>query len=105
MDDQGKFLGLRVKTIANLGAYMSTFSSSFRHISTPRSCPVSMQSRRSTARSMLSIQMALLFAGRRPERLSWSSGWWRRRAAMGIDPVDLRKKNFIDHFPHQTLSS
>ncbi|HEY4861233.1 MAG TPA: molybdopterin cofactor-binding domain-containing protein, partial [Xanthobacteraceae bacterium] len=21
---------------------------------------------------------------------------------MGIDPVDLRKKNFIDHFPHQT---
>ena len=28
MDEKGKFLALRVKTIANMGAYLSTFASS-----------------------------------------------------------------------------
>ena len=37
------------------------------------------------------------------KRLSWLSGWWRwRRGKLGIDPADLRRRNFIKTFPHQT---
>ena len=39
-------------------------------------------------------------ARRRP---SWSSGWSRSGAReMGVDPAELRRKNFIKSFPHQT---
>ncbi len=65
-DPDGKVTGLRVKTVANLGAYMSTFSSSV---------PTYLYGTR------------LIEVGGRQ---------------MGVDPADLRQKNFIKTFPHQT---
>jgi len=106
-DGQGKILGLRVKTIANLGAYMSTFSSSI---------PTYLYG------TLLSGQYAIpaiycevdaVYTNTAPVDAYRGAG--RPEATfvverlvevaareMSMDPVDLRKKNFIDRFPHQT---
>ncbi len=47
-DENGKIIALRVDTIANLGAYMSLFSSRPRPTSTRRFCRASTTSPRST---------------------------------------------------------
>jgi aerobic carbon-monoxide dehydrogenase large subunit len=107
MDGEGKILGLRVKTIANLGAYMSTFSSSV---------PTYLYG------TLLSGQYAIpaiycevdaVYTNTAPVDAYRGAG--RPEATfvverlveiaareMGINPVDLRKKNFISRFPHQT---
>ena len=85
LDANGKILGLRVHTIANLGAYPSTFWSSCRPISMRRCCRVSTTSRRSTARSTRSTptpRRSTPFAARAGRRRpSWSSASSRRRRA------------------------
>jgi carbon-monoxide dehydrogenase large subunit len=74
----GKILALRAHTIANLGAYMSTFSSSVPTYLYGTCSPASTESRRSIARSTRSIPtpcrstpIAAPAVRRRP---SWSSG-------------------------------
>ncbi|HEY2186117.1 MAG TPA: xanthine dehydrogenase family protein molybdopterin-binding subunit [Xanthobacteraceae bacterium] len=106
-DEKGKILGLRVKTIANLGAYMSTFSSSV---------PTYLYG------TLLSGQYAIpaiycevdaVYTNTAPVDAYRGAG--RPEATfvverlievaarqLGIDPVDLRKMNFIERFPHQT---
>ena len=78
-----------------------------RPISMPRCCRASTTFRRSIARSTRSTptpcrSMPIAApAGRR--RPSWSSGWSRSaRANSASIPADLRKRNFIKSFPHQT---
>ena len=106
LDADGKILGLRAKTIANLGAYMSTFSSSVPtylyatllsgQYDIPQIyCEVDAVYT-NTSRSML---IAAPGARKRP---SWSNGWWRSRRANSKDPAEMRRKNFIKNFPHQT---
>jgi carbon-monoxide dehydrogenase large subunit len=107
LDGEGKILGLRVKTIANLGAYMSTFSSSI---------PTYLYG------TLLSGQYAIpaiycevdaVYTNTTPVDAYRGAG--RPEATfvverlvevaareMGINPADLRKKNFISRFPHQT---
>jgi len=102
-----RILGLRVKTIANLGAYMSTFSSSV---------PTYLYG------TLLSGQYAIpaiycevdaVYTNTAPVDAYRGAG--RPEATfvverlvevaardMGIDPAELRKKNFISRFPHQT---
>jgi carbon-monoxide dehydrogenase large subunit len=106
-DGDGRITGLRVKTIANLGAYMSTFSSSV---------PTYLYG------TLLSGQYAIpaiycevdaVYTNTAPVDAYRGAG--RPEATfvverlvevaareMGMDPVDLRKKNFISQFPHQT---
>jgi aerobic carbon-monoxide dehydrogenase large subunit len=106
-DADGKILGLRAKTIANIGGYMSTFSSAI---------PTYMYA------TLLSGQYAIpqiycevdaVYTNTVPVDAYRGAG--RPEASfvverlievgareLGQDPADLRRKNFVRAFPHQT---
>jgi aerobic carbon-monoxide dehydrogenase large subunit len=106
-DAEGKILGLRAKTIANIGGYMSTFSSAI---------PTYMYA------TLLSGQYAIpqiycevdaVYTNTVPVDAYRGAG--RPEASfvverlievgareLGQDPADLRRKNFVKAFPHQT---
>ncbi len=106
-DAEGKITGLRAKTIANLGAYMSTFSSSvptylyatllsgqygipaiYCEVDAVYTNTVPVDAYRGAGRPEATFVVErLVEVGARE---------------LGIDPADLRKKNFIKTFPHQT---
>ncbi|NVO16487.1 MAG: xanthine dehydrogenase family protein molybdopterin-binding subunit [Rhodoplanes sp.] len=107
LDRDGKILGLRVKTIANLGAYMSTFSSSIPTylyatlLSGQYAIPAIHCAVDAVYTNTVPVD-AYRGAGRPEatyvvERLMEVSA---RR--LGIDPAELRRRNFITSFPHQT---
>jgi len=107
MDGQGHFLALRVKTIANMGAYLSTFAS-----------------------AVPTILYATLLAGQYKTPAIWCEvkavftntspvdayrGAGRPEATyvverivetaardMGLDPAELRRRNFVTEFPYAT---
>jgi carbon-monoxide dehydrogenase large subunit len=106
-DAEGKITALRAKTIANLGAYMSTFSSSvptylyatllsgqygipniYCEVDAVYTNTVPVDAYRGAGRPEATyVVERLVEAGARE---------------MNIDPADLRKRNFIKTFPHQT---
>src|SRR5262249_13510047 len=106
-DADGKVTGLRVRTIANLGAYMSTFSSSvptylygtllsgqyeipaiYCEVDAVYTNTVPVDAYRGAGRPEATFVVErLIEVGARE---------------MGMDPADLRRKNFIKTFPHQT---
>jgi len=106
-DAEGKITALRAKTIANLGAYMSTFSSSvptylyatllsgqygipniYCEVDAVYTNTVPVDAYRGAGRPEATYVV---------ERLVEASA-----REMNIDPADLRKRNFIKTFPHQT---
>ena len=106
-DGDGKILALRAKTIANLGAYMSTFSSSvptylyatllsgqyeipqiYCEVDAVYTNTVPVDAYRGAGRPEATFVVErLVEVGARE---------------MGQDPAELRRKNFIKKFPHQT---
>jgi len=106
-DGDGKILALRAKTIANLGAYMSTFSSSvptylygtllsgqyaipqiYCEVDAVYTNTVPVDAYRGAGRPEATFVVErLVEIGARE---------------LGVDPADLRRKNFIKTFPHQT---
>src|SRR6516165_1018499 len=107
LDANGKMLAMRVKTIANLGAYMSTFSSSvptylyatllsgqydiphiYCEVDAVYTNTVPVDAYRGAGRpeATFVVERLVEVAARQ----------------MDIDPADLRKRNFIKTFPHQT---
>src|SRR5947208_11562166 len=107
LDSNGKILAMRVKTIANLGAYMSTFSSSvptylyatllsgqydipqiYCEVDAVYTNTVPVDAYRGAGRpeATFVVERLVEVAARQ----------------MDIDPADLRKRNFISKFPHQT---
>ncbi|HEV2624268.1 MAG TPA: molybdopterin cofactor-binding domain-containing protein, partial [Xanthobacteraceae bacterium] len=106
-DQEGKILALRAKTIANLGAYMSTFSSSvptylyatllsgqyeipqiYCEVDAVYTNTVPVDAYRGAGRPEATFVVErLVEVGARE---------------MGQDPAELRRKNFIKKFPHQT---
>jgi carbon-monoxide dehydrogenase large subunit len=106
-DRDGKITALKVKTIANLGAYMSTFSSSvptylyatllsgqydipkiYCEVDAVYTNTVPVDAYRGAGRPEATFVVErLVEIGARELR---------------IDPAELRKKNFISKFPHQT---
>jgi carbon-monoxide dehydrogenase large subunit len=106
-DGDGKILALRAKTIANLGAYMSTFSSSvptylygtllsgqygianiYCEVDAVYTNTVPVDAYRGAGRPEATFVVErLVEIGARE---------------MGMDPSELRKRNFIKSFPHQT---
>jgi len=107
LDANGKILALRAKTIANLGAYMSTFSSSVPTylygtlLSGQYDIP-SIYCEVDAVYTNTAPVDAYRGAGRPEatfvvERLVEVSA-----RQMGIEPAELRKRNFIKTFPHQT---
>jgi carbon-monoxide dehydrogenase large subunit len=105
--DDGRITALKVKTIANLGAYMSTFSSSvptylyatllsgqydipaiYCEVDAVYTNTVPVDAYRGAGRPEATFVVErLVECGARE---------------LGLDPADLRKKNFIKSFPHQT---
>ena len=107
LDANGKILALRAKTIANLGAYMSTFSSSVPTylygtlLSGQYDIP-SIYCEVDAVYTNTAPVDAYRGAGRPEatfvvERLVEVSA-----RQMGIEPAELRRRNFIKTFPHQT---
>ena len=106
-DEKGKIVGLRVKTVANLGAYMSTFSSSIPTylyatlLSGQYAIPAIYCEVDAVYTNTVPVD-AYRGAGRPEatyvvERLMEISA-----REMGVDPAELRRRNFIKTFPHQT---
>ncbi|MGA2548581.1 MAG: xanthine dehydrogenase family protein molybdopterin-binding subunit [Burkholderiaceae bacterium] len=106
-DPQGKFLGMRVHTKANLGAYLSTFASSVPTIlyatllagqyTTPKIyCHVTGVFTNTTPVD------AYRGAGR-PEATYVVERLVETAAReLKIDPAEIRRRNFIREFPYQT---
>src|SRR5690242_21286731 len=103
----GRILALRARTIANLGAYMSTFSSSiptylyatllsgqydipqiYCEVDAVYTNTVPVDAYRGAGRPEATFVVERLVEVAARE--------------LGIDPADLRKRNFIKSFPHQT---
>ena len=106
-DGDGKILGLRAKTVANLGAYMSTFSSSV-----PTYLYATLLSGQYTI-PQIYCEVDAVYTNTVPVDAYRGAG--RPEATfvverlvevgareIGIDPVELRRRNFIKSFPHQT---
>ena len=106
-DADGRMTALRVKTVANLGGYMSTFSSSvptylyatllsgqyaipniYCEVDAVYTNTVPVDAYRGAGRPEATFVVErLVEVGARE---------------LGIDPAELRKRNFIKDFPHQT---
>lgn len=107
LDADGKITALRARTIANLGAYMSTFSSSvptylyatllsgqydipqiYCEVDAVYTNTVPVDAYRGAGRpeATFVVERLVEVAARQ----------------LGLDPADFRKRNFIKNFPHQT---
>jgi carbon-monoxide dehydrogenase large subunit len=107
MDADGRILGLRVKTRANLGAYLSTFASSVPTylyaplLSGQYNIPAIYAEVEAVYTNTAPVD-AYRGAGR-PEATFVIERLVEVAAReMGQDPAQFRRKNFIRKFPHQT---
>jgi len=106
-DEAGKITAIKVKTIANLGAYMSTFSSSIPTylyatlLSGQYDIPAIYCEVDAVYTNTVPVD-AYRGAGR-PEATFVVERLVEVGAReLALDPVELRRKNFIKSFPHQT---
>jgi aerobic carbon-monoxide dehydrogenase large subunit len=106
-DADGKILGLRARTIANIGAYMSTFSSA---IPTYMYAPLLSGQ---YAIPQIYCEVDAVYTNTVPVDAYRGAG--RPEASfvverlievgareLGVDPAELRRKNFVRSFPYQT---
>jgi carbon-monoxide dehydrogenase large subunit len=107
LDADGKILGLRVKTIANLGAYMQLFSSSvptylYATLLSGQYDIPAIYAEVSAVYTNTSPVDAYRGAGR-PEATYVVERIVEEAARqLKLDPAELRRRNFIRTFPHQT---
>jgi aerobic carbon-monoxide dehydrogenase large subunit len=108
LDEHGKIIGLRVKTIANLGAYMSTFSSAV-----PTYLYATLLSGQYEIPTIY-CEVDAVYTNTAPVDAYRGAG--RPEATfvierlievaareLGIEPPELRKRNFVKTFPYQTV--
>jgi carbon-monoxide dehydrogenase large subunit len=107
MDKDGHFIGMRVKTVANVGAYLSTFASCVPTIlyatllagqyKTPViHCEV-------TAVFTNTVPVDAYRGAGRPEATYVVERLVETAAReMKLDPAEIRRRNFITQFPYQT---
>ncbi|MFN3687321.1 xanthine dehydrogenase family protein molybdopterin-binding subunit [Salinarimonas sp.] len=107
VDENGKIIGLRVHTVANLGAYLSTFSSSVPTylyaplLSGQYDIPAIYAEVDGVYTNTAPVD-AYRGAGR-PEATFVVERLVEVTARqLGMDPAKFRKKNYIKRFPHQT---
>src|SRR6202020_1920663 len=106
-DKDNKILGLRVKTYANFGAYMSLFSSSV-----PTYLYATLLSGQYNIPAIHAEVMGVYtnttpvdaYRGAGRPEASFVVERLMETAArqLKVDPTELRRKNFITQFPHQT---
>ena len=106
-DDGGKIQGFRVKTIANLGAYMSTFSSSVPTylygtlLSGQYDIPAIHCEVDAVYTNTVPVD-AYRGAGRPEAAYVVERTMETAAREMGIDPAELRRRNFVGEFPYET---
>ncbi|MEZ5649091.1 MAG: xanthine dehydrogenase family protein molybdopterin-binding subunit [Burkholderiaceae bacterium] len=107
MDDQGNFLAMRVNTIANMGAYLSTFASSVPTIlyatllAGQYKTPAIYAEVKAVFTNTAPVD-AYRGAGR-PEATYVVERLVEQCARdMKMDPADIRRRNFITEFPYAT---
>ena len=106
-DKDHKILGLKVETKANLGAYMSLFSSA-----TPTYLYATLLSGQYNIPAIHANVKAIYTntapvdayrgAGRPEATFVMERMLETAARQLGVSPVDLRRKNFVTSFPHQT---
>jgi carbon-monoxide dehydrogenase large subunit len=106
-DKDNKILGLRVKTHANLGAYMSLFSSSV-----PTYLYATLLSGQYNIPNIFAEVISVYtntspvdaYRGAGRPEASFVVERMMETAArqLKVDPAELRRKNFVSQFPHQT---
>ena len=107
MDDQGGFLAMRVKTTANMGAYLSTFASS---VPTILYATLLAGQYRTPA---IYCEVKAVFTNTAPVDAYRGAG--RPEATyvverivetaardIGLDPAEIRRRNFVTEFPYAT---
>src|ERR671922_2139608 len=107
LDKDGKFLAMRVKTTANMGAYLSTFASCI-----PTILYATLLAGQYTT-PLIYCEVTAVFTNTTPVDAYRGAG--RPEATyvverlvetaareMKIDPVEIRRRNFIKQFPYQT---
>jgi aerobic carbon-monoxide dehydrogenase large subunit len=109
LDDRGRFIGLRVNTLANMGAYLSTFAPCIPTylyatlLSGPYDIPAIYAEVKAIFTHTVPVD-AYRGAGR-PEAAYLLERLVDKTAReLGIDRVELRRENFIktEQFPYQT---
>jgi len=106
-DKDGKILGFKVDTIANLGAYMSLFSSSVPTYlyATLLSGQYNIANIHANVRTVYTntVPVDAYRGAGRPEATYVVERMMETAAReMGMDPAELRRRNFVSEFPHQT---
>lgn len=109
MDAEGRFMGLRVNTYANLGAYLSTFGAAvptYLHATLFAGCyttPAIYGNVKAVFTNTVPVD-AYRGAGRPEAAFMLERLVTKAAGEMGIDPVEIRRRNFIqpDQFPYQT---
>ena len=107
LDKDGKFLAMRVKTTANIGAYLSTFASAV-----PTILYATLLAGQYTT-PLIFVEVTAVFTNTVPVDAVRGAG--RPEAAyvverlvetaareLKMDPAEIRRKNFIRNFPYQT---
>jgi len=107
MDKDGKFLAMRVKTTANVGAYLSTFASCV-----PTILYATLLAGQYTT-PLIHCEVTAVFTNTAPVDAYRGAG--RPEATyvverlveqaardMKLDPAEIRRRNFIKSFPYQT---
>jgi len=109
LDKEGKFLGLRADTLANMGAYLSTFAPcipTYLHGTLLAGCYITPAIHcRVQAVFTNTVPVDAYRGAGRPEATYLLERIVDVAAqAMGIDPAELRRRNFIkpEQFPYQT---
>ncbi|MGR3571968.1 xanthine dehydrogenase family protein molybdopterin-binding subunit [Brevirhabdus sp.] len=107
MDEQGNFLALRTETYANMGAYLSTFAPSvptWLHgtlMAGNYKTPLIYVNVKAVFTNTVPVD-AYRGAGRPEATYQLERVVDKAAREIGMDPVELRRKNFITEFPYAT---
>ena len=112
IDDKGKFLGLRVEWLVNLGAYCSGAGALINTVAAPTSSATSLYKvpafygRHRLVFTNTTPVTAYRGAGRPNVAYLWERLVEEAAATLGIDPVRLRRRNILPKsaFPMKTLT-
>ena len=112
LDDKGKFLGLRVEWLVNLGAYCSSAGALINTVAAPTSSATSLYKvpafygRHRLVFTNTTPVTAYRGAGRPNVAYLWERLVEEAAATLGIDPVRLRRRNILAKtaFPMKTLT-
>jgi aerobic carbon-monoxide dehydrogenase large subunit len=109
LDATGKFLGLRVSTLANMGAYLSTFAPAIPTYlyGTLLSGPYDMPAIYAEVKAIFTntVPVDAYRGAGRPEASYLLERIVEKAArTMGLDPVEIRRRNLLrpEQFPYQT---